>query len=163
MDSLLQSPEFWVAIAFLIFMLFAFWKIRGPVLGALDARAARIKADLEEAQRLREEAQHLLAEHKRKQRAAERESAEMLDHARAEAKRVSERAGFELEAALRRREQQATDRIAQAETDAVAEVRAVAVDIAVRATRKLLAESLDQAKAAELVDEAVKDLPDKLH
>lgn len=163
MDSLLQSAEFWVAIAFVIFMLFAFWKIRGPILGALDNRAAKIKSDLDEAQRLREEAQHLLAEHKRKQRAAEQEMTEMFEHAKAEAKRNSEQAGFELEAALRRREQQAADRIAQAETEAIAEVRTLAVDIAVRATKKLLTDSMTAAKSAELVDEAAKDLGDKLH
>lgn len=159
----LQSPEFWVAIAFVIFAVFAVWKIRVPLLAALDDRAARIKQELDEAQRLREEAQHLLAEHKRKQRAVEQEIEEMLEHAKAESKRASEQAGFDLEAALRRREQQATDRIAQAEAEAVSAVRDLAVDIAVEATRKLLADNLDQAKAAELIDAAVKDLGDKLH
>ncbi len=159
----LQSPEFWVAIAFVIFAAFAVWKIRAPLLGALVDRAARIKQELDEAQRLRDEAQHLLAEHKRKQRAVEQEIDEMLEHAKAESKRTSEQAGFDLEAALRRREQQAADRIAQAESEAVAEVRALAVEIAVSATRKLLADNLDEAKAAELVDAAVKDLGDKLH
>ncbi len=159
----LQSPEFWVSIAFVIFAIFAVWKIRAPLLGALDDRAARIKHELDEARRLREEAQHLLAEHKRKQRAVEREIDEMLEHAKAESKRASEQAGFDLEAALRRREQQAAGRIAQAEAEAVSAVRDMAVDIAVEATRKLLADHLDQAKAAELVDEAVEDLADKLH
>ena len=87
----------------------------------------------------------------------------MMNHAKTEAKRLSEQAGYELEAALKRREQQATDRIAQAETDALAQIRSMAVDLAVRATRQLLSENLDPAKAQKLVDDSVKDLPDKLH
>jgi len=163
MESVLQSPENWVAVAFVIFAVFAWWKIRGPILTALDDRAARIRDEIEQAKTLRDEAQHLLAEHKRKQRDAEKEAAEMLAHAKAEAKRLSEQAGFELEAALRRRQQQALDRIAHAEAEALAEVRAMAVDIAVAATRRILADKLDEAKAAELVDQAIKDLPEKLH
>ncbi len=163
MESLLQEPEFWVAVAFGIFMLFALWKITGPILAALDGRAARIKDELEEAQRLREEAQHLLAEHKRKQRDVAGEAAEMLANAREQAKRLGEAAERDLEAALERREQQAIDRIAHAEVEALGEVRALAVDLAVSATRKLLADKLDAKTAAKLVDRSIKDLSDKLH
>ncbi len=163
MEQLLQSPEFWVAVAFVIFMVFAAWKVRGPIVAALDERAAKIRQELDEAERLRIESQQLLAEYKRKQRDAVNEVAEMLDRTEKEAKRLRERAEADLDAALARRKQQALDRIEQAEADALAEVRNTAVDIAVEAARKLLAENLDKEKAGALVDEAVRDLAEKLH
>ena len=152
MVEFLESPETWVAAAFLIFVAFMLWKAVKPMLASLDARAARIKAELDEAQRLRDEAQHLLAEYKRKQRDAIREAEEQLRTAEEEAERQR-----------KRREQQALDRIAQAESEALAEVRTMAVDLSVNATRKLLAESVDAKKAEALVDDAIKSLPQKLH
>ena len=163
MAEFLESPETWVAAAFLIFVAFMLWKAMKPMLASLDARAARIKTELDEAQRLRDEAQHLLAEYKRKQRDGIREAEEQLRTAEEEAERQRERAEADLAASLKRREQQALDRIAQAESEALAEVRAMAVDLAVNATRKLLAENVDAKKAEALVDEAIKDLPQKLH
>ena len=123
------------------------WKALGPMLKSLDARAARIKAELDEAQRLRDEAQHLLAEYKRKQRDAVKEAEEQMRAAQEEAERQRERAEADLAASLKRREQQALDRIAQAETEALAEVRTLAVDLAVGATRKLLAETVDRRQS----------------
>jgi len=163
MAEFLESPETWVGLAFLIFIAFMLWKAVGPMLKSLDARAARIRGELDEAQRLRDEAQHLLAEYKRKQRDAVKEAEEQMRAAREEAGRQRERAEADLAASLKRREQQALDRIAQAETEALAEVRTLAVDLAVGATRKLLAETVDPNKAASLVDAAIKDLPQKLH
>ena len=163
MAEFLESPETWVGLAFLIFIAFMLWKAVGPMLKSLDARAARIRGELDEAQRLRDEAQHLLAEYKRKQRDAVKEAEEQMRAAREEAERQRKRAEADLAASLKRREQQALDRIAQAETEALAEVRTLAVDLAVGATRKLLAETVDPNKAASLVDAAIKDLPQKLH
>jgi F-type H+-transporting ATPase subunit b len=163
MAEFLDSPETWVGLAFLIFVAFMAWKALGPMLKSLDARAARIKAELDEAQRLRDEAQHLLAEYKRKQRDAVKEAEEQMRAAEEEAERQRKRAEADLAASLKRREQQALDRIAQAETEALAEVRTLAVDLAVGATRKLLTETVDAGKAAALVDDAIKILPQKLH
>lgn len=163
MEEFLASPETWVGAAFLIFVAFMVWKAVGPMLKSLDARAVRIKGELDEAQRLRDEAQHLLAEYKRKQRDAVKEAEEQMRGAREEAERQRARAEADLAASLKRREQQALDRIGQAEAEALAEVRTLAVDLAVGATRKLLAETVDQGKAAALVDAAIKDLPQKLH
>jgi F-type H+-transporting ATPase subunit b len=163
MAEFLESPETWFAAAFLIFVAFMLWKAVKPMLASLDARAARIKAELDEAQRLRDEAQHLLAEYKRKQRDAIREAEEQLRTAEEEAARQRERAEAELAASLKRREQQALDRIRQAESEALAEVRTLAVDLAVSATRNLVAESLDAKKAETLIDAAIKDLPQKMH
>jgi len=163
MAEFLEAPETWVGLAFLIFVAFMLWKALGPMLKSLDARAARIRAELDEAQRLRDEAQHLLAEYKRKQRDAVKEAEEQMRAAQEEAERQRQRAEADLAVSLKRREQQALDRIAQAETEALAEVRTLAVDLAVGATRKLLAETVDERKAAALVDDAIKDLPKKLH
>lgn len=163
MEHLMNSPEFWVAIAFFVFLAFLIWKAKGPLLSGLDNRAERIRTQLDEAQRLREEAQHMLAEYQRKQRQAMEEAEQILTQARAVAERHREQAAQDLEVSLKRREQQAMDRIAQAEADALGEVRAVAVTVAVEATRKLLEETVDDGLAGKLVDQAIKELPSKLH
>jgi F-type H+-transporting ATPase subunit b len=163
MDKLLQSAEFWVAVAFVLFVIFMLWKAAKPMMAGLDARAERIKNELDEAKRLREEAQKLLADYQRKERDAAKEAEAMLAHAREEATRLREKAAEDLKASVKRREQQALDRIAQAEAQAEAQVRAQAVDLAVAATRQILADKLDETQAARLVDEALKDLPGKLN
>ena len=160
---MLHSPEFWVSIAFVVFVAFMVWKAKKPLLDALDSRAERIRSQLDEAQRLREDAQHLLAEYQRKQRQALEEAEQILNQARAAAERHREQAARDLEVSLKRREQQAMDRIAQAETDALREVQVVAVSVAIDATRKLLEETVDKELAGRLVDNAIKELPDKLH
>src|SRR3546814_4712644 len=108
------------------------WKARQPVLDGLDARAERIRAELDEAQRLREEAQKALAEYKRKQRDAAKEAEDLLANAKHEAELLRRQAAEDLKETLARREKAAIENIAQAETQALQEVRAQAVDIAIR-------------------------------
>jgi F-type H+-transporting ATPase subunit b len=144
MSALLNDPTFWVAIAFFVFVGLIVWKARTAILNGIDARAERIKAELDEAQRLREEAQKTLAEYKRKQRDAAKEAED-------------------LKATLARREKAALEKIAQAEAQAVQDVRAQAVDIAMAATAKLLSESVDPQRDQAMVDQAIKDLGQKLH
>lgn len=163
MTKFLQDPTTWVAVAFIIFVAFMYAKARKPMLAALDARATKIKHDLDEAQRLRTEAEKLLADYKKKQADALKEAEAMLRHAQEEGQRLRVKAEQDLTDAMKRREQQALDRIQQAEAQAVAEVRNMAVDIAVAATRKLLSEKMEPAKAAQLVDAAIRELPGKLH
>lgn len=163
MTELLKDAETWVAVSFLIFVAFMLWKGLKPMLGALDARAAKIKQELDDAQRLREEAQKLLAEYQRKERDAEAEAEAMLAHAREEAGRLRAKAAEDLKASIARREAQALDRIAQAEAQAEADVRAEAVNLAIAATRHLLAGKLDTKEANKLVDQSIKELPGKLH
>jgi F-type H+-transporting ATPase subunit b len=158
----ISGAEFWVLIAFILFVGFMVWKTRKAIVGGLDARAARIKAEIDEAQRLREEAQALLADYQKKQREALGEAQAMATQAEEEAKRLRAKAETELAAALKRREQQALDRIAQAETQALSEVRNLAADLAVSATQKILVEKLDPAKAQALVSDAIADLPKRL-
>lgn len=160
---MLNDPTFWVAIAFVVFVIAVFKPIRAAVFGALDARANRIRSELEEAARLREEAQKLLAEFKRKQSDAAKEAEAMLAHAKEEAETLRQQAAADLAATLKRREVAAVDKIAQAEAQAIQEVRNKAVDIAIAATANLLKESIDDAKASSLVDQSIQDLQGKLH
>ncbi len=160
---MLNDPTFWVAVAFVVFVGLMAWTARKPMLDGLDARAERIKAELDEAQRLREEAQKTLAEYKRKQRDAAKEAEDMLANARHEAELLSKQAAEDLKATLRRRERAALEKIAQAETQAINDVRAQAVDIAMAATAKLLSENVDPQRDQAMVDQAIKDLGQKLH
>jgi len=160
---MLQDPTFWVAVAFLCFVVLAARPVSRALTGALDARSMRIRNELDEAQALREEAQKTVAEFKRKQRDALKEAELILDHAKIEAKRLAERAERDLEAALERREQAALDKIAQAEAQALQEVRDQAIDVALMATAKLLADNLGPERSGAMIDRAIRDLPGKLH
>lgn len=160
---MLNDPTFWVAVGFFVFVGLIVWKVRQPMLEGLDARADRIKSELDEAQRLREEAQKALAEYKRKQRDATKEAEEMLTHAKHEADLIREQATEDLKAVLRRRERAAVEKIAQAETQAIQEVRSQAVDIAMAATAKLLSDNVDPGRDQAMVDQAIKELSGRLH
>jgi F-type H+-transporting ATPase subunit b len=159
----LSNPEVWVAAAFLIFVALTAKPIGRAIAKGLDGRAAKIKAQLDEARALRDEAERLLAEHQRKQIAAVKEVETILARAREEAERVRRESAANLEAAFARREKMAIDKIAQAEAQAVTDVRNQAVDIAMAAAAKLLKQSIDSGKGDELIDSAIKELDRKLH
>lgn len=158
-----SKPEFWVAVSFVIFMALLWKKIVAAFTGMLDARTEKIRQELDEAQRLREEAQSLLASYQRRQRDAQKEAEEIIAHAREEAERLRRQAAVDLENSLKRREAQAMDRIAQAETAAMQEVRSLTVDLAIAASRKLLSENMPQAQQDALVSQAVAELPKHLN
>jgi len=162
---MLESPTFWVAVAFVIFIGLAIkpLAVHRQLFSALDKRGTRIGKEIDEAEALREEAQKLLADYKRKQRDAVKEAEEVVAHAKAEAARLREQAQKDLEVSLQRREQAAMEKIAQAEAQALKEIRNQAVDVALAATAHLIVENLDRAKAASLVDEAIGDLSGKLN
>ena len=163
MGALLHSPEFWVAIGFLILVGAIAKPMSKALTSMLDARSTRIKQTLDEAARLREEAQHLLAEHQRMQRNAMRETEELLAKAKAESERFAAEATVNLKIALQRREEMAHEKIARAESEALQQVREIAVDVAVTAAQKLIAEKLDNDGQNKLVDAAISELPEKLH
>lgn len=160
---MLESPEFWVAVGFVILLVVIARPVARSMTAGLDARGARIGASLDEAKALREEAQHLLAEYQRKQRDSAREIAHMVEHARAEAERLAAEAKASLELALERRVAMAREKIARAEADAVREVQGVAIDVAVAAAARVIAERLGPESADALVDEAVAALPRRLN
>lgn len=158
-----SSPELWVAVGFVIFVVLAWRPVYRAIATQLDARAARIKAELDEAQRLRDEAQALLNDYQRRQREAMKEAEEILSHARDEAARLRTEAAANLAAMLERREKMAVDKIAQAEAQALKDVRNEAIDIAVAAAERVLAKTLDERRQAVLVDQAIGELGAKLH
>jgi F-type H+-transporting ATPase subunit b len=159
----LSDPEIWVAAAFLIFVGLAAKPIGRAIAKGLDGRAAKIKGQLDEARALRDEAERLLAEHQRKQIAAVKEAEGILARAREEAERIRRETTANLEAAFVRREKMAMDKIAQAEAQAVTDVRNQAVDIAMAAAAKLLKDGIDSGKGDDLIDSAIKELDRKLH
>lgn len=156
------SAEFWLAVAFVIFVAVVAKPVARMVSGALDARSAKIRGQLDEAEHLREEAQTLLATFERKQRDAVKEAEDILAHAEAEAKRLQETAAQDLAETLKRREQLALDKIAQAEAHAIEEVRDAAVDLALKTTRELIVRNLDDKQAQALIEGAIKELPQNL-
>lgn len=158
-----QDPTFWVLVAFVIFIGLLAKPVGRMIAGALDSRAEEIRKQIAEAEKLREEATALLAGYRKKQQNAAKEAEDIVARAREEATRATEQGFARLEAALKRREQMATDRIAQAESQAVSEVRARAVDIAIDATRAVLREKAKGRHADDLVERAIKELPEKLH
>ena len=159
----LSDPEIWVAAAFLIFVGLAAKPIGRAIAKGLDGRAAKIKGQLDEARALRDEAERLLAEHQRKQIAAVKEAEGILARAREEAERIRRETTANLEAAFVRREKMAMDKIAQAEAQAVTDVRNQTVDIAMAAAAKLLKDGIDSGKGDDLIDSAIKELDRKLH
>jgi F-type H+-transporting ATPase subunit b len=157
------DSNFFFGVAFVIFVLLVAKLAGKSILGSLDERGKRIAAELEAAQKLREDAQAALAQFQRKQRDALKEAEAIIASAHEEAQRIRSHAAADLEVALKRREQQAIDKIAQAENQAVQQVRELAVDIAVAATEKLLIENLDANRDGVLVSQAIAELPSKLH
>ncbi len=159
-----EDPTFWVAVAFVIFLAIALWlKAHKSLLSALDGRIARIKTELDEAQSLREEAQKMLAESKRKQRDALGEAEKIIERAKEETGRMQRAAEKDLEQSLARRAQQAEEKIAQAEAAALKEVRDQAVDVALAATAHRLTEQLDKTRAEGLIDQSIDELAGKLN
>ncbi len=163
MKAMLHDPTFWVLIAFIIFVAAFGRMIWRGIAGGLDKRADKIRADLDEAERLREEAQDLLASYQRKQRDAAKEADAIIAHAREEAERVAAQGKERIEASLARREKLALERIGRAEAQALADVRSRAVDAAVEATRSYLAGRMSGRHAEKLLESAIKELPEKIH
>lgn len=157
-----NDPTFMVLIAFVIFVALVLWKGMSKITAGLDNRADEIRKQLEEAQSLREEAQAALATYQRQQRDALAEAEEIIAHAKDEAERLRKDAEAALAATLKRREEQAVDRIAQAEAKALQDVRDQAVDIAISATGKLIGDSMSADVQSRLIGDATGDLAAKL-
>jgi F-type H+-transporting ATPase subunit b len=159
-----MDPEIWVAIAFLIFVGILL-KIGAPNLlfKALDDRSARIKSELDEALRLRKEAEEVLAEYKRRQDEAEKTAASIIHNASVEAERMAAEAQTKVEEFITRRTRMAETKIAQAEAQALADVRAAAADVAVAAAEVILASTTKGAAGESLVSKGIADLKAKLN
>ncbi|HVA15926.1 MAG TPA: F0F1 ATP synthase subunit B [Stellaceae bacterium] len=163
MPGFMREAEFWVLIAFVIAIGFLVYKARGTITGGLDQRGARIKAELDEARRLRDEAQAQLAAFQRKQRDALTEAEGIIAQAKTEAERLAAQGARDLEAAIERRRRLAVEKIALEEQKAMADLRNTAVDVAIAALRRVLAEDLDATRQSALIDDAIAALPPTLH
>jgi F-type H+-transporting ATPase subunit b len=161
--EIIGEAEFWVAVAFVIVVAGLAWKGTPIALTMLDDRGRKIKTELDEAQQLREEAQRMLAEYQRKQRDALKEAEQIIGLARREAEQAAEQGARDLAAALERRQRLALEKIALAESKAIAEVRNTAVDVAIAAVQKIATQTLDAARKSKLIDEAIADLPHRLN
>lgn len=162
-SAILQNPHTWVYVGLLIFVVLIGPKLWKALSTILDQRALKIKADMDEAQKLKDEAQALLAEYQRKQRDAMREADDIIANAKSLASRQIKEAAEKLEQSLARREKASLEKIAQAEAQALAEVRREAVDVATAAAAKLIQSQLDGAKAGALIDQAIAEVGKKLH
>ena len=163
MPEFMHDAEFWVLVAFVIAIAFLVYKVKDMLTTALDTRAAKIKTELDEARRLRDEAQAKLAEYQRKQRDALKEAEGIVAHAKAEAERVAAQGARDLAAAIERRKRLATEKIALAEAKAVADVRNSAVDLAIASVGRVLAQDLGAQQRSALIDQAIAGLPPTLH
>lgn len=158
-----SNPELWVGVGLLLFFGILVWAgVPRLVAGMLDSKAATIQADLDEAARLRAQAEAMLAEIREQRDAAERQSAEMLKAAEEDAKRLAIEAKAKLEEQITRRAALAERKIAAAEAQAADDVKAAAVDLATLAAEKLLAARLAGAKSDPAADEAIKGLAARL-
>jgi len=160
---MLQTELFWVAIAFIVFVAITYRPAKKAISAMLDAHAEQVRASLDEAEKLRADAEQVLASYKKRQSEALKEAEGIIAQARIDSERLRERAAADLEASLKRREAQALDKIAQAEAQALIEVRSIAVDIAIAASTRILTEKLSGPAADKLVDNAIAELPRNLH
>jgi F-type H+-transporting ATPase subunit b len=158
------DATFFALVGLIIFLLLVvFLKVPGTVGKSLDARADRIRDELDEARRLREEAQSLLAEYQRKRKDAEKEATEIVAIAQREAHGLLEEARKKTEEYVARRNKLAEQKIAQAEVEAVNEVRASAVDIAVAAASRILADKVDAKTSADLFKSSLTEVKSRLN
>ncbi len=160
----MADPTFWVAVSFALFVgMLLYFKVPAMVTKALDERAETIKSELEEARRLREEAQALYAEYERRQRDAEEEAKGIIIQAEEEAERLADETKVKLDELLKRRTAQVEEKIRRAETLALDEVRLAAAGVAIAAAEKMIGESLTKKKSGELVDSSISELASKMN
>ena len=158
------DAEFWVAVSFFIFLgVLAYVGVHKKIASALDHRRDRIKAELDEARRLREEAQSLLAHYHQKQKDAEAEAAAILTNAKADAERMAQEAEAKMNEFVGRRTKMAEAKIAQAEAQAIAEVRAAAADVATVAAGTVLAGLAKGPGGDALVGAGIAEVKSKLN
>lgn len=160
----LFNTDFVVLVAFLIFVgVLIYLKVPGLLGGKLDARAAGIKADLDEARQLREEAQKVLADYERKQKEAQEQADRIVEHARKEAEQAGEDAKDEIKRSIERRLQAAEDQIASAEARAIRDVRDQAIVVATAAARDVIARQMSAEDGDKLIDAGIGEVEAKLH
>lgn len=159
-----STAEFWVLVAFLLFFAILFYKgVPKMITGALDDRAEKIRTELDDARRLREEAQQLLADYQRKAREADEEAKTIIEQAKHEAQALAKETRKATAESLERRTKLAEEKIARAETQALTDVRRAAVNAAISAAETILKGKTAGTGGDKLIDEALRDLKGKLN
>jgi F-type H+-transporting ATPase subunit b len=159
MKALLQDPIFFYGVAYVGFLVVAWFLVRKPSLAWVDGEIGKIRDELEQARRLRVEAEAALAEAKAKKTATIAQAQSILAHAKEEAARLQSEAAANLTFVLARHEQHALERISYMEKEAVTQIRAATVDIAMELVRKTLVDRMDESVTAKLADQAIADMP----
>jgi F-type H+-transporting ATPase subunit b len=158
------EPETWVAVAFVVLMVvFGYLGVFKSAMTALDHRAERIKAELDDATRLKQEAAKVLADYKARSATAEREAADIIANAKVEAERIAAEARSKMEDFVARRTKTAESKIALAEAQAVADVRAAAAEAAVQAASTILSQSVKGQVADDLLTKGINEVRQKLN
>jgi len=164
MTGIFSEAETWVAIAFVILMgVFVYVGVHRTVLKSLDNRRDRIKAELDEARKLKDEAAALLAQYRARHATAEKEAQDIVASARAEAERIAAEAKVKLEDFIARRTKTAEGKIALAEAQAMADVRAAAANAAVTAAATILSQSVKGSLADSLLTKGIEEVRAKLN
>ncbi|MBD8893043.1 ATP F0F1 synthase subunit B [Roseibium litorale] len=159
-----MDATFWAFVGLVIFLAAMVWiKIPSKIGGALDNRADAIRAELDEARKLREEAQALLSDYQRKRHEAEAEAEAIVAEANAEAERLTLETNQALEELIARRTKAAEEKISQAETQAISEVRARAADIAVAAAEQILSATVKDKVADDILSKSIDQVKAKLN
>ena len=159
-----EDPTFWALVGLILFfVVIIYMKVPGKLTAALDNRADTIRTELEQARKLREEAQALLAEYQRKAREAEAEVEEIIDQAKREADAFGSEAKKRVEDYVASRTRMAEEKIAQAEAQALREVRSLSTDVAISASQRILTARARGAAADGLIKQAIEDVKSKLH
>ena len=155
MEILSHNTTAWVAISFVVFVFLAIKFAGAKITGALDKRIAEIRAEIETAERLKAEAQALLADFQQKQRDAEKIAAEIIEQAKKSALGVQKMAEADLAESMERREAQLAERLKRIEEKAIADIQNHAADLAMQATREIVTKTLDEKASNKLVDQAI--------
>ena len=158
------QAEFWVAVAFVILMgVFGYFGVHRTILQALDHRRDRIQKELDDARRLKEEAVKLVEEYRARRASAEREAQDIITNAKADAERIASEAKVKMEDFVARRTKTAENKIAQAESQAIADVRAAAAEAAVSAASSIMTQSVKGQVAGDLIAKGIQDVRSKLN
>lgn len=160
----LGNTDFIVLLAFILFVLvLVYFKVPGMIGGMLDKRADTIKAELEEARALREEAQTILASYERKQQEVKYQAAQIVEHAKTEAAEAAEQAKIQIAESIKRRLAGAEEQIKSAEAAAIKEIRDTAIAAAIGASKEVIAKKMTATEANKLIDASIGEVEAKLH
>lgn len=158
-NALFQDPMTFYSIAFVIFLALAYKYGKKPLLGWVDAEITKVRDELEQAKKLRIEAEAVLATYKTKQAEALAEAEGIIRHAHEEAQNLKKQAEADLNASLARHEQQAAERIRLAEIEATTSVRQAAIELAMKMAHETLATKIDATTATKLIDQSIAEIP----